>query len=295
LTEIIQNQHKCDECGSSSLVDMKTGSEICRDCGLVLKNKLYNNSQDFFDVYFNNPNVNSFPASHTFKDPNLLRRFQLKKVQEINYLNNYRRLIKLQKRSNFQNGKNPNFFRGLKEIQVICANLNLSNQIEEEAALIFRKINKENLTKGRSIKKICMSCIYLAHKCRNVQPPLNELLSNNDESSKKELLRLSKFLAEKTNLKIKNHDPRDFLLQFINNGDLPKTLLGESLIILERLKELDKFQGKTPKSITAAALYLSSKKLKMKISQEKIAKVAQISRKTINQRVYEVKQELGIY
>ncbi len=293
LTEILRNPHNCDECGSRSIVDMRTGTEVCRNCGLVLKNKLHDDRQDFFDVYFNNPNVNSFPTSHTLKDPALHRQFQLKSVQDINYGTNFHRLIKLQKRSNFQKGTNPNFFRGLKEIKMICANLNLSNQLEEEAALIFRKVNKAKIIRGRSIKKICMACIYLAHKCRNVQPPLDELLASHQDCSKKEIFRLSKFISEKINVKTINAEPPDYLLQFIHNGNLPKALFGESLKILESVKEMNEFQGKNPQSLTAAALYLSSKKLKLKISQEMIAKATNLSRKTINLRVNEMKKALN--
>ena len=288
MTQILKNKTLCEECGSSLIIDRKSGKEVCRNCGLILDSTIFIKESNFFDVFFNNKNVNSFPTSNTSKDPNLFHQFNLPHAHEYYFRNKYRRMIKLQKRSNFENGSKPGLVRGLLEIKAICANLELSNQIEEEAAHYFRKFQKLNLTRGRSIVKICLCCVYLATKSRNNLFVLDEMLSKYNFVTRKELLKLSNFITEKINFTFNNNDPCLYLTQIIQNGGLPKDLLGKSIKLINQIKSLNKFQGKSPQTIAAAAIYIVAKFKKIKLTQDKIAKAAKISRKSLSQRVKEI-------
>ena len=106
--------------------------------------------------------------------------------------------------------------------------------------------------------------------------------------TKKELLKLANFIAENINLIVNNNDPSLYLTQIIEKGGLPKDILGDSLKILSQIKNSNIFQGKSPQSIAAAAIYISGKEKKIKFTQEKISKAAKISRKSLSQRVKEI-------
>ncbi|NHI91223.1 MAG: transcription initiation factor IIB family protein [Candidatus Lokiarchaeota archaeon] len=292
MTQAIKNNITCEECGSTILIDRNSGSEVCRNCGLIFRSNIFFDNPSFFDVLYNNPTVNSFPTSNTTKDPNLFRQINLKNIQDFYFQNKFRRLIQLQKQSNFDNGKNLNFIRGLHNIKTICANLELPNQIEEEAASFFRKFQKLNKTQGRSIIKICLCCVYLAAKSRNNQYIIDELSSRFDSITKKELIKLSNFIAEQINFSLTNNDPSLYLTQIIQKGGFPKDLLGESLGIIQKIRNLNTFQGKSPQTIAAAAIYIVCKKNKLKITQKAISLAARISRKSLSLRIKEIKSFL---
>ncbi|MHA1799279.1 MAG: TFIIB-type zinc ribbon-containing protein [Candidatus Helarchaeota archaeon] len=292
MVQEVKNYKSCHECGSSICFDHKSGNTICSGCGLIIHSNLLQSSQNFFDVYFNNKNINGFPTSNTIKDPDLMRRFNLKTLEELNLKYKFRRLIKLQKQSNFKKGRSPNLLRGLQEIKRICGNLELSHQIEEESALIFRKIDQLKIIKGRSTLKLSVCCVYLALKSRKYQMTLEEMVSRCEILSTRELSRLCRFLAEKINLRISSYEPTALLLRIINNGNFPEELLGYSIKILKKVKNSTDFQGKSPISIAAAAIYIAGKNHKLKISQEKIAQAAKISRKSISIRAKELRKLL---
>ena len=118
------------------------------------------------------------------------------------------------------------------------------------------------------------------------------MLSKFDAITKKELLKLSTFIAENINLALNNNEPSVYLTRIINKGAFQKDILGDSLLILKQVKNLNAFQGKSPQGIAAAAIYIVAKNRKLKISQEKIAKAAKISRKSLSLRVKEINSVL---
>jgi transcription initiation factor TFIIB len=100
--------------------------------------------------------------------------------------------------------------------------------------------------------------------------------------------RIYRELLRDFNLKMPIDEPTKYFDKISTRFVLEPQIRGRALEILKDAKARGIIQGKRPKSIAAAALYIAVKENYIEITQKKIAETSEISEVTLRTRVCEL-------
>jgi transcription initiation factor TFIIB len=293
---------RCPDCNSNRLAFDSTRGEVsCGNCGLVVEDSYIDQTAEW-RAYTKEQHVN---RARTGTPKNLLSYDHYGTL--IDYSNRdifgnslspekasqMFRLRTLQRRAVLQYGTERNLLRALNEIKRISSQLNLTLKVRETAAMIYRKILKTGLVRGRSTEALVSAALYLA--CRLHKHPASlEDVSDKTRLSKKKLAKNFRLLLKHLDLKMPLASPDSSIAKFASILEFSPKVLTEAQEILARAKEAKITVGKNPNSLAAAALYIAAIQNKTKCPQNEIAKTCQITEVTLRNRYKEFIRVLGI-
>ncbi|MHA1828396.1 MAG: transcription initiation factor IIB, partial [Candidatus Heimdallarchaeaceae archaeon] len=203
------------------------------------------------------------------------------------------RLRTLQRRAVLQYGTERNLLRALNEIKRISSQLNLSQKVRETAAMIYRKILKTGLVRGRSTEALVSAALYLS--CRlHKQPATLEDVADKIRLDKKKLAKNFRLLLKHLDLKMPLASPESSIAKFASLLNFSPKVLNDAKEILTLARTSKITVGKNPNSLAAAALYIAALKNKIKCPQNEIAKTCQITEVTLRNRYKEFVRTLKI-
>jgi transcription initiation factor TFIIB len=203
------------------------------------------------------------------------------------------RVRKWHQRIRVSNSAERNLSVALQEMKNITIKMKLPKDVEETAAVIYRKAVFKNLIRGRSIESIVAASIYAA--CRLVDMPRTlEEVSKDSEINKKKIGRAYRHLTKELSLNLKPTVPSSYITQFCNRLNLDKNVVTEAEEIVRRASEMGLTSGKGPTGVAAAAIYIASTTLDQQKTQKEIAEVAGVTEVTIRNRYKEISRSLNI-
>ncbi len=187
-----------------------------------------------------------------------------------------------------------------KEIDKIGKRLNLPDYIVEDVKRIFFEARKMGLLRGRSFKAFVAAAIYVASKRhRGYYIPLERLEEALGVESrviiKTYILLLRKGII-KHGFDI-SRSPAEHIPSLINTLGLEKKLspvLSQLISFAESIHRDVEFQGKRPKSLAAATIYLFVTMLSYKISQNKVAEAAGVASPTVRRTLSQIIKKMDI-
>lgn len=286
---------RCPECNSSKLTFDSTRGEICCGiCGLVVEDSYIDQSAEW-RAYTKEQHVR---RARTGTPKNLLSYDHYGTL--IDYSNKdifgnslspekasqMFRLRTLQRRAVLQYGTERNLLRALNEIKRISSQLNLTVKVRETAAMIYRKILKTGLVRGRSIEALVSAALYLS--CRLHKHPASlEDVADKTRLNKKKLAKNFRLLLKHLDLKMPLASPESSIAKFASVLNFPPKVLTNAQTILSQAKSAKITVGKNPNSLAAAALYIAALQNKIKCPQNEIAKTCQITEVTLRNRYKE--------
>jgi transcription initiation factor TFIIB len=294
----------CPDCGSSNLrTDFAHGEIVCRDCGFVLEDAMF----DF------GPEWRAFDEdqkSRRSRTGGLVRYAKLNKglTTEIDrYDRDIRggaiqperkaqlyRLRKWQRRSRMSDSIQRNLSIALPELDRMCAYLNIPNNIKEECAMWYRRAVSKGLVRGRSIECVVAAIIYLISRKHHLPKTLEEL----EEVSgvkKKDIGRSYRFVCRRLDLKMPVATPIDYVPRFASELGLSGRTEAKAIEILETAAKKGIISGKGPTGVAAAAIYLAGKITDDKQTQKGIAgKLVGVTEVTIRNRYEELARALDL-
>ncbi len=293
---------RCPECNSTKLnYDAQRGELICSNCGLVVEESHIDSSQEWraynqeqFNkrartgspksllTYDNYGSVISYSNRDIFGN-----KISPKKASQMF------RLRTLQRRAVFQYGTERNLLFALSEIRRIGSQINLPQKVLETASLIYRKILKSGLIRGRSTEALVAASIYLACRLQN-QPETLEDVCKETRLSKKKLAKNYRLLLNNLNMKMPLTNIETKLEKYGNSMQFPTKVINEAKEILQKAKATKITVGKNPNSLVAAALYISAIKNNIHCAQKDISSKCQITEVTLRNRYKEFVKALGI-
>ncbi len=293
----------CPECGSQNIIlDYQHGDLLCNKCGLIL-DELYlyqgdewlsnDSDEDNHKIRTGPPeNPRVFDKGLTTEIDNKNKDSYGKPISNQNRSQLYR-LRKWQKRLRASNALEKNLKKAFREIDRIGSVLGLSNQMREEACHLYKKAVKKNLIRGRSINCIASSCIYTT--CRQVgKPRTMEEISSVTLLDKRDIGRTYRFLCRELELKIEPTRSQEYIERYCNELDLNVDVIKDAKEILNEAEVGEILSGKSPSGLAAAAIYISAKNKKIKITQKKIADVSSVTEVTIRNRYKELVEKLNM-
>ncbi|MBN2013978.1 MAG: transcription initiation factor IIB [Candidatus Altiarchaeota archaeon] len=292
-------EKKCTNCGSNRIVsDYVHGENFCKNCGLVLEEKLF----DF------GPEWRAFDREDVDKRSRtggLLRYGKLTKglTTEIDKYDRdikgkaipvekkakWYRLRRWQKRSRMATSLQRNLSVALPELDRMCSYLNIAMNMKEECARLYRKCAAEGLVKGRSIESMVAAVIYIITRQHHVPVTLEELEEVSGRA-KKDIGKSYRKIAQGFDLKIPTAGAIEYVPRLAIKLNASGMTLARATDIVKEATDLSIISGKVPISVAAAAVYLAGHTVGDKNIPQKIKGFPGTTKSTIKERYDELKK-----
>jgi transcription initiation factor TFIIB len=289
---------KCPECGGINLFWNKDKGEIiCRDCGLVVEEKMVDFDQEWRE--FDSESAarrrrTGAPMSYTHFDQGLGtdvgRKADLYQLGSKNK-NKFFRLRKWQQR--ISTAIERNLKLALAELKRVSSYLKLPSSVEEEASRIYTLAVQKGLVRGRSMESVVAGALYAACRRHDVPRTLDEL-SESSGIEKKEIGRTYRFITRELGIKILPSNPADYIARFASALKLNAETQSKSIEIIEHAQGVELTSGRGPTGIAAAALYVAALLNGEKRTQREVADVAGVTEVTIRNRYKELLDKLNL-
>ena len=289
---------KCPECGGINLFwNKEKGEIICRDCGLVIEDKMIDFTQEWREFDSDQSEVKrrtGAPMTFTQYDQGLGTEvgqksdlFKLGAEER----NKFFRLRKWQSR--ISTAIERNLKLALAELKRVSSFLKLPKSVEEEAARIYTLAVQRGLVRGRSMESVVAGALYAACRRHEVPRTLDEL-SEASGIEKKEIGRTYRFVTRELGLTILPSNPVDYIARFASALNLSAETQSKAIEILEKAQKIELTSGRGPTGIASAALYVSALIHGEKRTQREVADVAGVTEVTIRNRYKELLDQLDL-
>ncbi len=289
---------KCPECGGINLFwNKEKGEVICKDCGLVVEDKMVDFGQEWreFDSDEGDKKRRTgAPMTYTQYDQGLGT--EVGRKADLYGLsgksrNKFFRLRKWQYR--ISTAIERNLKLALAELKRVSSYLKLPASVEEEAARIYTLAVQRGLVRGRSMESVVAGALYAACRRHEVPRTLDEL-SESSGIEKKEVGRTYRFVTRELGISIMPSNPADYIPRFASSLKLSAETQSRAVEILDKAQKAELTSGRGPTGIAAAALYVSALIHGEKRTQREVADVAGVTEVTIRNRYKELLEKLKL-
>ena len=144
-----------------------------------------------------------------------------------------------------------------REISAMADRINLPKMIIDRANNLFKQVHDGKNLKGRANDAISSACLYIACRQEGVPRTFKEICAVS-KVSKKEIGRCFKLILKALETSVDVITTGDFMSRFCSNLSLPQSVQKAATHIARKAVELDIVPGRSPISITAAAIYMAS-------------------------------------
>ena len=293
---------QCPECGSNILVQSDTGEVVCSQCGLVVSEEIFDRGPEWRaftpEEKAEKSRVGS-PISILHADKGLptiidkVGKDAFGRKVDMETRMQMLRLRRWQTRTQYQSPVERNLLQALAELDRIADKIHLPEDLQEEAAEIYRKALEKGLVRGRSISAIVAASVYAA--CRKYDRPrsLKEIAAVS-RVKKKDIARCYRLLVQELNLKMPIPDPRNYVSKIAAKAGIPERTQMEAIRLLDETEKRGAVVGKDPIGIAAAALYIACVLTGERKTQKDIAEAAGVTEVTVRNRYKGLKETLGL-
>ncbi|MEK6845768.1 MAG: transcription initiation factor IIB [Nanoarchaeota archaeon] len=290
---------ECPECASKNIYrDTEKGETTCRDCGLVIEDRMVDSSKDwreFEDDGGDKQGRAGAPGRETDFDKGLGTEVGM--TSDLYKLGSDRerdRFFRLRKWNiRISTAIERNLKVALAELKRVSSFLKLPRSVEEEAARIYRLAVQKGLVRGRSMESVVAGALYAACRRHEVPRTLDEM-GEASGIEKKEIGRTYRFVTRELEISIKPSNPADYIPRFASALKLTPETQSKAVEILEMARDIELTSGRGPTGIAAAALYVASLIHGEKRTQREVADVAGVTEVTIRNRYKELIKRLKL-
>ena len=291
---------QCPECGSNLLVHSESGEIVCGNCGLVISEEIFDRGPEWRaftpEEKAEKSRVGS-PISILHADKGLptvidkVGKDAFGRKVDIETRMQMLRLRKWQTRTQYQSPIERNLLQALAELDRIADKLHLPEDLQEEAAEIYRKALEKGLVRGRSISAIVAAAAYAA--CRKYDKPrsLKEIAAVS-RVKKKDIARCYRLLVQELDIRMPIPDPKNYVPKIAAKAGIPERTQMEAIRILNETEKRGAVVGKDPIGIAAAALYIACVLTGVKKTQKDVAEAAGVTEVTVRNRYKGLKDVL---
>jgi len=288
-------QKACPECSSTNLkTDSERGETICQCCGLVVEDHMIDFGKEWrsYDEDGKEKVARAGPPL-TYTQPDTGIRTQIGNYNDLKKVKQKDKFLRMMKWQYRDNTSEKNLRIALTQLKQVSSFLKLPGFVEEEAARIYTTVAQKGLIKGRDIEQLMLAALYTSCKEYNTPKTLKELTEASG-CKKKDILKNHRIILRNLSLKSPPVEPTIFIARFANELKITPQTESTALEILEKAKEKNLLDGKSPVGMTAASLYIASLMNKEKRTQKQVAKLANITEVTVRQRYTELVKELNL-
>ncbi len=297
---MIKRCSTCNSEGTTIIADPEAGEVICSNCGMVISDKIEQDSRLLLNDEQRNDRSRtgtlSSLASNDMGLSTIIGRTEKDSTgNKINSqtLSRIKRLRTWDFRIKGYTSTNKNLKQAFNELSILKDKLALSNATVEKSAYIYRKALERRLARGRSISAIVAAAVYIA--CRELQIPksLREIAATSN-IRRKVLSRSYRILISKLDMKIPIIDPMKCIFKVANKTNLNEKTKRQAMDVMNNLTKREISAGKNPMGLGATVLYVSCLNTGVNIRQADIASAAGITEVTLRNRIKDLKDKLNL-
>lgn len=291
---------QCPECGEHGFItDHILGETICCSCGLIIHESKLDQAPEWRAYSTNEKKMKTRvgpPSFWIFHDKGLTTTFDpyYDAIGHRLPIHEQKKMIRLQKWNHrLHQHERDNLSQAMNEITRLTDALHLPYTLQEHAALLYRKVYRQKLIRGRSIKGMAAGSVYAA--CRLTQTP-NRLknLVKISPCEHKEIAKSYRLIHRYLNLQTPLDDSVIYIAQIASKLNLDHSTQHQAISLLHHAKQENGLVGKMPAGLAGAALYIASLMHGINVTQAKIAAAAEVTEVTIRNRYRSLNQLLDL-
>jgi transcription initiation factor TFIIB len=291
------NLNLCPECGNTNLIsDEARGEIVCTVCGLVLGQRIIDSGPEWraFSSEEANKKVRvGAPTTLTLHDKGLSTMIGWKNKDAFGKSISPKmkaevyRLRKWHVRTRTNKSIDRNLAYAMNELDRFSSQLNLSKDLKESAAHIYRKMAIKNLIRGRSIEAMLIASIYLSCRLNRIPKTLDDFLEF-AMVDKKKIARCYRLIINELKINIGVSSPINFIPRFCASLNLSGRTQNRAAELLKLAKKYHITAGKAPTGLAGAALYVAAIQEGERRTQKEISLAAGVTEATIRNRYKEL-------
>ncbi len=295
MSEDISNL--CPECSNNDLIsDDSRGEIICNSCGLVLSQRIIDSGPEWraFSTEEANKKVRvGAPTTLTLHDKGLSTMIGWKnkdafgKIISPKMKADVYRLRKWNVRTRTNKSIDRNLSYAMNELDRFSSQLNLSKELKESAAHIYRKMVLKNLIRGRSIEAMLIASIYAACRINSIPKTIDDFIEF-ASVDKKKIARCYRLILTELKIIIKVSSPINFIPRFCAELNLSGSTQNRAAEILKLAKKYRITAGKAPTGLAGAALYVAAIQEGERRTQREVSLATGVTEATIRNRYKEL-------
>ncbi|MFX0133473.1 MAG: transcription initiation factor IIB [Candidatus Hodarchaeota archaeon] len=293
----------CPECGSLEITnDVTRGELICRNCGMVISEKLIDQGPEWRAFNLEERDKRSrvgSPSTYTLHDKGLSTMIDWhdkdsfgKKLTPKRRAQIYR-LRKWQIRTRVHSSIDRNLAIAMSELDRLSSQLGIPRGVKESSAVIYRRAIEKKLIRGRSIEAMVGASIYAACRMRKIPRTLDEI-ARHSRVNKKELGRCYRLILRELDVQIPIASPIDFIPRFGAELSLSGRTQRRAAEIVDMARKSGITAGKDPTGLAAASIYISAILEGERRTQREIAEIVHVTEVTVRNRYKELVRELKL-
>jgi transcription initiation factor TFIIB len=299
--ETAKTSEACPDCRNEQLVtDLARGEVYCERCGSVIKSMIsQDTSPSGHGKDSDSGGGNGDPPGELLADRGLSTVFDSRdrdgagKILSPANQDKFRRLRWLDRRARYSHARGKSLAEGLALVGRLGETLGAPLPMRKEAALLYRRVNRANMIRGRTIRAVSATMYYMVYRRKGIPVSAIEI-SQATGIPAREVLRLSKVLRRRFGIVLPLFGPEHYLQRFADLLDIQgdPRLLAKAL--LRGSMQANGISQGTPHVVAAASLYLAGRITHRHVSQNEICRVAKISEVALRVRYRTMAERLAI-
>jgi transcription initiation factor TFIIB len=291
--DVLQNEHNtCPECRGRVTTNVR--ETVCDDCGLVLEDAPIDPGPEWrsFEEEEDNPERTGAPLTPIMHDRGLSTEIGWGVDGTGARLSRERRchaskLRREQGRTARKTKREQNRMHAIFEIRRLCAGLELSDSIRDQACQLFRSAQSADLLPGRSLEAITGACVYAVCRCNRL-PVTKGDIRRFSHGSGTSLESAYKTLNTELGLPTPPREPGEFLPRFVSELDLPRqgAIERRARELVDLVDESELSVGQNPRGVAAACIYQATKERERgrTVTQAELAGIAEVTPMTLRKQ-----------
>lgn len=253
----------CPQCRNPTpnlIEEFSAGDLVCGDCGTVVGDRIIDTRSEWrtFSGDSGGGGAGDDPSRVGGPGNPLLDTTHLETIisSRDGFTGASRELGRVQGKTSFRAGER-NLLSAFKTIGIMCERIGLPRLIADRAKQLYKLVEDEKLNKGKVNDGIIAACIYVACRQEKVPRTFKEI-SALTLVSKKDIGRCYKLIAPLLENRVSTVSMEDFMARFCSHLNLGMEVHRVAVAILKRVAELGVAAGKSPTSIAAAGLFMTT-------------------------------------
>ncbi len=292
----------CSDCGNKNMIlDESRAEIICNACGLVISQKIIDAGPEwraFSSDELNKKARVGAPSTLTLHDKGLSTIIGWKNKDAFGknitpkMKADVYRMRKWNVRTRTNKSIDRNLAHAMNELDRFSSQLNLSKDIKESSAYVYRKMANKNLIRGRSIEAMLIASIYLSCRLNRIPKTIEDFLEF-ASVDKRKIARCYRLILQELKVNIKVSSPTNFVPRFCAELNLSGRTQNRAALILELAKKSRLTVGKAPTGLAGAALYVAAIQEGEHRTQKEISLATGVTEATIRNRYKELVKTLN--
>ena len=293
----------CSICNDGQMVtDPESGEVICRNCGMVMFDKIQESRPEWRAFTADDANDRSrtgTPSSLARHDMGLSTVIGRADKDasgnriDISMRSTMDRLRAWDFRTQAHTPTDRNLRQAFSELERLKDKLGLSDAIIEKTAYIYRKAQERGLVRGRTISSVLAAAIYISCREIGTSRTLKDIASISN-IKRKDIARTYRLLVLELNYKIPMVDPIKCIVRVANKANLSEKTKRQAMNIMHSVTRSGISAGKDPMGLAASVLYLSCMNTGESRTQTDIADAAGVTEVTVRNRYKNLKRQLHL-